>query len=178
VSTWKGWQADLLRAWGAPSNPQTRAFLAAWYAAVDHGGHDNPLGASRGIKGSSNYHGGPIKNYPTPRAAVAATIAQVKGDPWTIIYHAVRGGTPSEVESSGDLNGPLEQWGVDVAKFSTVYDSLLPQLGPPPSTTPGVAVPPGAAKAWRGIMRVFGRNVPKSHDEAKRLAKSYRHIFD
>lgn len=116
--------APILRGIGAPVTPTTTRDLAAWQRAEGGSATYNPFNTTFGGFGGTNYNSVGVKNYPTARAGIQATINTLLNGRYGNLVRGLRaGGAPARFAS--DLGA--SPWGTNgnlVAKIlNTPYST-------------------------------------------------------
>ena len=91
----------ILRGIGAPSTPNTTLFLQAWRQAEGTRATYNPLSTTWDGPGSTVYNSHGVRNYPSPKAGVDATVKTLLLPRFSRIADALRQDqTPAQIASA------------------------------------------------------------------------------
>lgn len=89
---WGAFVHQLLLELRVPRTDKNRVALLAWLAAENTSAHYNPLATTRGWPGATRFNSAGVKNYPTLRAGIGATLATLRLDPYKPILAALKAG--------------------------------------------------------------------------------------
>jgi hypothetical protein len=99
VSTWAGWEADLLTHAGIPNTANNRRFLDDWHSHAETNCKNNPIDLSVRSAGATNCHTLPAvtaraQNYSTTGNAVHAFDVQIHQNAYQHLLAALLTGNP------------------------------------------------------------------------------------
>lgn len=173
VSTWKGWEAELLAPLGAPNTAKARTFLEEWAATEPHGCAHNPLGATIHAAGSTHckHVAGKVytQAYPTRKEGIAATVKQLREAPYKAIVACLHSGNPYTFTDWQEVVGELGTWGAHT--FASEYAAAMQA----PVSTGGGGAPAtadGAMKAYHHLSKTLARGVPKGLHKVDKLNRA------
>lgn len=145
-----GWQAAILRGVGAPPTPQNLKFLNAWAQAEGGSASNNPFNTTQNGAGAiSNYNGVGVKNFNSPAAGIAATIATLKNGHYAPILAALSRGNSAMADAQAEAQTP---WGT-----GSLIEKVLG--GPVTGGVPTQAAPRAGAPALAAD--IAGGNIPQ-----------------
>lgn len=102
------WQEAILSGIGAPVTSPNLDFLNAWTRAEGGAAANNPFNTTQPFSGASSYNSVGVRNYPTPRAGITATIETLKNGRYGNIIAALQRGTNARSAAQALANSP---WG-------------------------------------------------------------------
>ena len=174
MSTWAGWQSDILKAAGVPDNQPARNFLSDWHSHEGPDCPNNPLLASRKSTNSTVCRtlagGNKAQSYPSPKSSAKATAAQLKSGTYTHLLAAFTGETWWEPGAGPGVYADLVAWGVP--KFADWYKAQFGAnfgSGGPPS---GTLNAPAALSGWKAVRRSINRGMPQALSDSQRARRA------
>lgn len=174
MSSWAGWQSQLLSAANLPGTSSNSAFLSDWNNSANSNCQNNPVDISRSATGATDCR--PLttsrtaKNY-TSHAQAASTFAQqLQSGNFPHLFAALNSGTPYSVPSPHDVIADLILWG------SASFAYMLSQNYGPPSGGGDGSVnihAPQVLRGWKDVRHSAQTVMPealRSSDKAIRRA--------
>lgn len=105
----KGWQAAILRGVGAPVTAENIRFMNAWAQAEGGSAANNPFNTTQSGPGAAgNYNSVGVKNFNSPQAGIAATIATLRNGHYGPILRALGRGNSAMADAQAEAQTP---WG-------------------------------------------------------------------
>jgi len=166
VSTYRGWEKDLLDAAKLPNTSHTRKFLGDWHAASLIDCDLNPVdltmpeGKSKNCKAYSGPRHGHIhyQAYAHSTDTRNAFAGQIKDSRYQHLRAALKSGNPYDTgkitaDDAGLIETDLAYWGS--AAFGADYANDMAAGGPAP-----VFKAPQALKGWSDLQRSVNRKLP------------------
>lgn len=130
------WDTALLKAGGFPVTPQNLRFVDAWQQAEGGSAANNPFNTTEpGFGATGDYNQVGVKNYPTPRQGLAATVATLENGRYGSIVDALRQGSSAMAAAQALAASP---WGTG---------SLVEKILGGPAAAPAAGAPSGSALA-------------------------------
>lgn len=166
MSTWEGWQADLLAEADVPDTGQNRSFLTAWQKSQPTQCYRNPVVISHKQPGSTNCRKLPggtkhAQNYLSLKSGKEAFGLQLNSGSYPWLLKALQSGDPYSIH--GDVATvtaqDLTHWGSP--KFAETYESR--QNGPT-----GTLSAPHALGGWKSLRKSVNKGMPDAITYAKR----------
>lgn len=166
MSTWKGWQSDLLKAAHQPDTSHNRQFLSDWHAASGIDCDHNPVDLTAQLRHSKNckLYRGPrhghihYQAYRHPADAGEAFREQLGSGKYPNLLVAIAQGNPYDTSKiTADIADKIETelayWGS--AAFGADYANFIHEGGPPPKLKA-----PQALKGWGHLQRSVNHELP------------------
>lgn len=150
MSTFPGWESQVLRAIGAPVTKGNVAFLDTWQRFEGGSANFNPLNTTQPAAGSSNYNSVGVKNYTSAQQGVAATAATLQNGRYNTVVSLLRTGNPSGSLLSGKFDktqvaSEISTWGTKTfannirnSGGAAILDSPAQTAGNAATSVPGV----------------------------------------
>lgn len=139
----RAWAEAVLRAIRAPVTPNNVQLLDAWSRAEGGRAANNPLNTTQAAPGATNMNSAGVKNYPSPAAGVAATVATLTNGRYGTILSNLRANAPATQTARAIAASP---WGT-----GSGVSRVLGDRTPPPSSV-------GAPLAVNGTATDFSTN--------------------
>lgn len=173
MSTWKGWEAQLVKTLGVGDTLQVGDLFTTWSKQVSQKCDNNPLAASRHATGSSNCrtlgNGKHAQNYKDHASAIDATTAQLRDGDYPHLWAAIKSGSPYEASSPQAVADDLTKWGAAAA--GAAYQIEVAQGSYGGGGGGGGGSPPKAAhlhKGWADIRRSVNNKMPAALRNSQR----------
>ncbi len=172
MSTWPGWERDILTAIKAPINADTTKFLDEWHSYEGGVAINNPLNTTQPEAGATNYNGAGVKNYPSSQVGTTATRATLENGRYPDILAALRSGKPFAYGDKGAVEREIQTWGT--FGFAAWYAQQGVTIPAPPKSAPkpGDPVAPAALNAWTHFTQQLGVNLPTQLRRAKAVRRA------
>ena len=172
MSTWSGWQNQLLKAAGIIVTPPNRNLLTSWAKHAATSCNNNPIDLSAPLQGSQDCHA--LKNL-TPKAqrytshaqAANAFRLEIHDDFAKPLLDALNSGNPFQVDNVQDVANVFLAWGSDA--MHDVYLSLVKGQAGGGSGSKGVG--PNTHRAWKDVQRSVNKRLPSAVATSKRLRR-------
>lgn len=173
MTTWAGWEADLLKALGVPNTAESRAFLDSWTGAAPANCPNNPLLASKPESGSGDCAeltaSRTAQAYRSHAQGINATVAELRSGNFPHLLAALESGHPLAVSDPGQVAADLAKWGV--SHFANEYLALAQEQA---SSGGGPSAPAAshAHKGWGDIQHSVNRRLPTALNQASRYNRA------
>lgn len=186
MSTWRGWQADLLSAVNLPNTENNRRFLSDWHANANTNCRLNPVdlhikeprltGGAHGTESKDCAHlwvfqkSAQAQAYTDRIWARTAWYGQITSGNYKHLVAALKSGNPYTKELVQGVAHDVGRWGSD--KFANAYITEVFAGGPPPTLKA-----PQALRGWTDLQRAFNTHLPQSmHASQKARAHAHRQL--
>lgn len=182
MSTWVGWQAELISELGVHGTTQVRHLLNEWASEIPTACHANPLAASRHIRGSSDCltlrNGKAAQSYPTHARGITATAEQLKSGSYPHLWAAIKSGAPYNFADYHQVANDLTKWGAAAAGAAYLITVQSGQFAG--GAGGGKAQPPAAARLHGGyadLQRSVNRHFPRAlHNSHRSIDAGLRSV--
>lgn len=175
MTTWRGWEADLLKALKAKDTPGNRAFLTGWERRDGTTCKDNPLTATVPLAGSSHckHVSGStyVQSYTSRANGIAATVNQLAKADYAPIVAALASGDPITYADWQHVVGALGVWGAH--RFAVQYGTAARRAQAPVAT--GGSIASDASRSLAGYKHFANQlvhTVPTQLRHSQRLRAS------
>jgi hypothetical protein len=139
MSTWQGWENDVLTAIGAPITAANIAFLDAWQHAEGGSATYNPLNTTQPASGSTPYNSAGVQDFTTPTQGANATKQTLENGYYPAIVSALQSGDPLNNGDLGAMSQELNKWGTGSGFLQALAGSNAPGAsGGGPDTSGGI----------------------------------------
>lgn len=156
---YQGWQQQLLRQIGAPATPQNLSFLDAWLHAEGGTASNNPFNTTQSAPGASNYNSVGVKNYGSPQAGLAATVATLQNGRYQPILDSLRRGNNAQQTANALVASP---WGTKhIYLNGSPVSPQSPQLPAAPAAVAPIPQPAsgvGASSSTLPLLQLISAN--------------------
>lgn len=174
MSTWAGWQVDLLDAAGITYAESHGEFLTEWHNHAASDCRNNPVDISQRSPGATNCHkltsSRTAKNYTSHAAGASAFAAQITSGSFPHLLRALRANVPLNEPSPQAVADDIDAWGSpSFAAWYLAHSSVGSGggIGAPPTLKPAQAL-----RGWGDLQRSVNRHMHDSLTDSQRLRRA------
>ena len=159
MSTWPGWQADLLSHSGIPNTTNNRRFLSDWHSHAETNCANNPIDLSVTDfdgKDCADLPGliAKAQRYPTTAAGSHAFDTQIHQAAYAALLSVMMTGNPYTATGSGLASEALSAWGSE-----TFAQRYFAETANAPGRGGGI-VDGDALRGWTDLQRSINKRMP------------------
>lgn len=174
MTTWQGWEAELLSTLEIKFTPENGDFLDQWVKADGTSCKDNPLAASLPFGGSTDCHtlsgGQRVQAYTTHGHGIAATAKQLQDPRFAPILAALKSETPNTYTDWQLVVGSLGSWGAHAFAVKYGTEAQKAQTGGPSSGPADAAAPRGLA-GYKHFSHQLSHTIPEQLRRSQHLRR-------